>query len=130
MDVWVPDKQEAFVLGHVVSRTEKQVVVTVDGMEKTVKSKDAMEVNPSSQDGVADNTELMYLNDAALLHNLKVRYMDDQIYTYTGNILTALNPFQRLPIYGEEEIFKYSHDQGHVVTIRALVRLRFTYVLR
>ena len=30
------------------------------------------------------------------------RYMNNEIYTYTGKILVALNPFGPLPIYGCE----------------------------
>lgn len=56
---------------------------------------------------VGDNTNLMYLHDAALLHNVRERYNRDQIYTYTAFILIAVNPYQRLPIYTDENIKKW-----------------------
>ncbi|XP_050236571.1 myosin-9 isoform X2 [Mercurialis annua] len=43
-------------------------------------------------------TKLHYLHDPAVLHNLATRFEINEIYTYTGNILIAVNPFQRLPI--------------------------------
>jgi hypothetical protein len=49
----------------------------------------------------------MFLNEGTLLHNLRRRYMQDKIYTYTANILLALNPYHTLPIYTDEIIKKY-----------------------
>ena len=49
----------------------------------------------------------MHLHEPGLLHNLACRYKADKIYTYTGNILIAVNPFQRLPLYGEDILFDY-----------------------
>jgi hypothetical protein len=79
----------------------------------TVKQEQAFPMNPPHMDGVKDNTELMYLQDASLLHNirvrsgvkrltLKVRYSRDEIYTFTAFILIAVNPYKQLPIYGPE----------------------------
>ncbi|AQK97825.1 Myosin family protein with Dil domain, partial [Zea mays] len=42
-------------------------------------------------------TRLSYLHEPGVLDNLAVRYAKNIIYTYTGNILIAINPFQRLP---------------------------------
>ncbi|KAA3486140.1 myosin-17 [Gossypium australe] len=42
-------------------------------------------------------TKLSYLHEPGVLHNLAMRYELNEIYTYTGNILIAINPFQRLP---------------------------------
>ncbi|KHN03858.1 Myosin-H heavy chain [Glycine soja] len=47
-------------------------------------------------DGVDDMTKLAYLHEPGVLHNLETRYMMNEIYTYTGNILIAINPFQNL----------------------------------
>ena len=41
----------------------------------------------------------------AVLHNLAVRFLDNQaIYTYCGIVLVAINPYQEMPIYGNESI--------------------------
>ncbi|KAH9602781.1 hypothetical protein KSS87_023068 [Heliosperma pusillum] len=47
--------------------------------------------------GVDDMTKLSYLHEPGVLQNLATRYSLNEIYTYTGNILIAVNPFQRLP---------------------------------
>ncbi|XP_051141893.1 myosin-9-like [Andrographis paniculata] len=42
-------------------------------------------------------TKLSYLHEPGVLHNLAIRYQLNEIYTYTGSILIAINPFQKLP---------------------------------
>ncbi|XP_076890780.1 myosin-11-like [Bidens hawaiensis] len=42
-------------------------------------------------------TKLSYLHEPGVLQNLRTRYELNEIYTYTGNILIAINPFQKLP---------------------------------
>ncbi|XAR58625.1 Myosin ATPase [Bertholletia excelsa] len=42
-------------------------------------------------------TKLSYLHEPGVLQNLSTRYQTNEIYTYTGSILIAVNPFQRLP---------------------------------
>ncbi len=55
-----------------------------------------------------DMTTLSYLNEPGVLHNLRVRYTHDAIYTYTGSILIAINPFASLPhLYGQHMMEQY-----------------------
>ncbi|XP_056860126.1 myosin-15-like [Raphanus sativus] len=42
-------------------------------------------------------TKLTYLHEPGVLYNLKRRYVLNDIYTYTGSILIAVNPFKKLP---------------------------------
>jgi myosin heavy subunit len=39
-------------------------------------------------------TELDELNHATVLRNLYTRYLKDEIYTYVGETLLAVNPFK------------------------------------
>lgn len=53
-------------------------------------------------------TTLSYLNEPGVLWNLKARYQLDGIYTYTGSILIAVNPFASLPLlYGQHMMQQY-----------------------
>lgn len=55
-----------------------------------------------------DMTTLSYLNEPGVLWNLKVRYQQDDIYTYTGSILIAVNPFTPMPhLYGTHMMEQY-----------------------
>ncbi|GIY96536.1 unconventional myosin-XV, partial [Caerostris extrusa] len=57
--------------------------------------------------GFEDMIELIDLNEASLLWNLKIRYDKEMIYTYTGSILVAVNPYKMFDIYGLEMVKKY-----------------------
>ncbi|XP_026221899.1 unconventional myosin-Vc isoform X1 [Anabas testudineus] len=65
--------------------------------------------NPDILVGENDLTALSYLHEPAVLHNLKVRFVESKIiYTYCGIILVAVNPYKQLPIYGDAIIHAYS----------------------
>ena len=94
----------------VVKESKDGTVVCFDAEYKIYKVPDTevYPMNPSHMDGVADNTELMYLHDPAFLKNLEQRYAKKKIYTYTACILIAVNPYEQLPIYGLPQIKEYA----------------------
>eukprot|EP01090_Pellita_catalonica_P012524 TRINITY_DN2743_c0_g1_i1.p1 TRINITY_DN2743_c0_g1~~TRINITY_DN2743_c0_g1_i1.p1 ORF type:complete len:1470 (-),score=356.83 TRINITY_DN2743_c0_g1_i1:46-4158(-) len=51
--------------------------------------------------------QLGFLNEAAVLFNMKKRYYVDLFHTYSGLFLVVVNPYKRLPIYTEEMINIY-----------------------
>eukprot|EP00601_Ochromonadales_sp_CCMP2298_P027339 CAMPEP_0173295616 /NCGR_PEP_ID=MMETSP1143-20121109/14521_1 /TAXON_ID=483371 /ORGANISM="non described non described, Strain CCMP2298" /LENGTH=1642 /DNA_ID=CAMNT_0014235411 /DNA_START=95 /DNA_END=5024 /DNA_ORIENTATION=+ len=52
--------------------------------------------NEESDVNIENLIELQYLNEPELLNSLKLRYFRRMVYTYTGNILIAINPLQAL----------------------------------
>ncbi|XP_076613933.1 unconventional myosin-Vb isoform X2 [Chaetodon auriga] len=65
--------------------------------------------NPDILVGENDLTALSYLHEPAVLHNLRIRFLEsNHIYTYCGIVLVAINPYEQLQIYGEEVITAYS----------------------
>lgn len=76
------------------------------GRQLDLKEELVLPANAEVQDGKADMTELRNLNEATLLHNMRVRYAKDDagVYTSTGHILIAINPFRDLSIYGEKKV--------------------------
>ncbi|GKV11989.1 hypothetical protein SLEP1_g23195 [Rubroshorea leprosula] len=97
--VWIEDPQLAWIDGEVCKISGEEVhVQTTNG--KTVVaniSKVFPKDTEASPGGVDDMTKLSYLHEPGVLNNLAARYELNEIYTYTGNILIAINPFQRLP---------------------------------
>nr|2XO8_A Chain A, MYOSIN-2 HEAVY CHAIN [Dictyostelium discoideum] len=104
-----PKERDSYECGEIVSETSDSFTFkTVDGQDRQVKKDDANQRNPIKFDGVEDMSELSYLNEPAVFHNLRVRYNQDLIYTYSGLFLVAVNPFKIIPIYTQEmvDIFK------------------------
>uniref|UniRef100_A0A673WJB8 Unconventional myosin-Va-like n=1 Tax=Salmo trutta TaxID=8032 RepID=A0A673WJB8_SALTR len=65
--------------------------------------------NPDILVGENDLTALSYLHEPAVLHNLKVRFVESKIiYTYCGIVLVAINPYESIPIYDHDIIHAYS----------------------
>merc|ERR1719409_1316599 len=44
-----------------------------------------------------------------ILHALRQRFLNDEIYTSVGSILVSVNPFKPLPLYTPSVVHKYSH---------------------
>nr|GMC58944.1 myosin-17-like [Ipomoea batatas] len=97
--VWVEDPQLAWINGEIVKIDGQNVHVNTTNGKKVVAkiSKVFPEDTEAPPGGVDDMTKLSYLHEPGVLQNLAARYELNEIYTYTGNILIAVNPFQRLP---------------------------------
>ena len=56
------------------------------------------QISAEEGEGVDDLIVLTHLHEPAILYTLQQRYNKDVIYTYTGPILLAINPFWRVPL--------------------------------
>ncbi|XP_077082574.1 unconventional myosin-Va [Siphateles boraxobius] len=115
--VWVPDPEAVWVSVQLLqdyhSGDQHILIQLSDGreMEYPVLPPAGLPPlgNPEILEGENDLTALTFLHEPAVLHNLRVRFLDyNSIYTYCGIVLVALNPYEQLPIYGEEVIDAYS----------------------
>jgi myosin V len=59
---------------------------------------------------VDDLIVLTHLHEPSILYTLEERYNEDIIYTYTGPILLAINPFWRVPLYSNKILEQYRRD--------------------
>nr|GEY11977.1 IQ motif, EF-hand binding site [Tanacetum cinerariifolium] len=108
--VWVEDPDVAWIDGDVLEINDQDIKVKLSNeKEIVIKISNAHPKDPEfPQCGVDDMTKLAYLHEPGVLQNLKCRYDRDDIYTYTGNILIAVNPFKRLPhLYENDVMAKY-----------------------
>lgn len=122
---WFKDEEEGFITGTLSNRLvegdkveltfiiegqlePKIISTTLKQLEKTKFSILPPLRNPPVLEGIDDLTLLSHLHEPAVLHNVKIRYNQQQIYTYSGIVLIALNPFQSLPIYTPDIMRAYS----------------------
>ncbi|XP_009293600.1 unconventional myosin-Vb isoform X3 [Danio rerio] len=116
--VWIPDPDEVWRSAEIIKDYKEGDTVLhlkledESTLEYPIGSKDnplPFLRNPDILVGENDLTALSYLHEPAVLHNLKVRFLEsNHIYTYCGIVLVAINPYEQLHIYGEEVINAYS----------------------
>lgn len=120
--VWCSDNDgdNAWLLAEVVKRTEAELTlfevdnvgnkftraIAVDDKDTGARKYQGVELanaKLSEQDKEAgrddDLITLPHLHEPALLHACAERFFSGKIYTWTGPVLIAVNPFQRLPLY-------------------------------
>ncbi|XWS36516.1 hypothetical protein CRYUN_Cryun20dG0091400 [Craigia yunnanensis] len=108
--VWVEDSDIAWIDGEVVEVNGEDIkVLCTSGKTVLVKTSNVYPKDAEAPPcGVDDMTKLAYLHEPGVLQNLKSRYDMNEIYTYTGNILIAVNPFRKLPhLYDSHMMAQY-----------------------
>jgi myosin V len=79
-----------------------------DGEVKAVAVSTAIPKNPVCEEGADDLAALTHLDEPNVLHNLKLRFSASQIYTWTGRILMAINPWRKIDgLYSAERLNHY-----------------------
>ncbi|PRP78597.1 class VII unconventional myosin [Planoprotostelium fungivorum] len=104
--------QDAWVYGEISGVGAKSLIVmSVDNGEEIEHSVKEGQIHPlttgNTLELLDDMLKLPELHESTLLHNIRGRYAQNQVYTYVGPIVIAVNPFKRLPLYGEDIIHQY-----------------------
>ncbi|XP_023242881.1 unconventional myosin-Va-like [Centruroides sculpturatus] len=112
--VWIPDPVVVWKAAEVTEDFSENIlsieyedgqkeILQIEGNDKLPPLR-----NPEILIGENDLTSLSYLHEPAVLYNLQVRFCNQNaIYTYCGIVLVAINPYEELPIYGNDTIFAY-----------------------
>ncbi|RLN91034.1 hypothetical protein BBJ28_00005231, partial [Nothophytophthora sp. Chile5] len=129
---YIPDKEDVWLLSEIVDYNERRKEVTItafldsgESEQRVVDLKDpdiiravagptATEVESlpvailhDNPEGVEDMRLLRYLNEPSILFNLKQRFAASKPYTYTNDIVIAVNPYKWIDnLYGD-----HLHDQ-------------------
>lgn len=120
--VWCSDNDgdNAWLFAEVVKRTEAELTLfevdnpgnkftrasAVDDKDTGARKYQGVELanaklsEQDKEEGKDDDLiTLPHLHEPALLHACAERFFSGKIYTWTGPVLIAVNPFQRLPLY-------------------------------
>ncbi|KAG5521654.1 hypothetical protein RHGRI_034024 [Rhododendron griersonianum] len=121
LQYWIQLPNGDWELGKMMSTTGTESVISLpEGKVLKVDSGSLLPANPDILDGVDDLMQLSYLNEPSVLYNLQYRYNRDVIYTKAGPVLVAINPFKKVPLYGNSYIEAYkrkSKESPHVYAI-------------
>ncbi|NWY75917.1 MYO7B protein, partial [Erithacus rubecula] len=117
--VWLdtqPNSEFNVPIGAVVKESDSGRILLEDdeGKEHWITARNMHMVrlmHPSSVQGVEDMIRLGDLHEAGMVHNLLIRHQEHKIYTYTGSILVAVNPYQLLPLYTVDQIRLYCNKR-------------------
>ena len=63
--------------------------------------------NAPDESDVENLIKLPYLHEPAILYCLEQRYSKSDIYTFTGPILIAVNPFKKVNLYSSQTLESY-----------------------
>uniref|UniRef100_A0AAQ4PB94 Myosin VIb n=1 Tax=Gasterosteus aculeatus aculeatus TaxID=481459 RepID=A0AAQ4PB94_GASAC len=109
--VWAPHPVDGFQLGTIVDIGADTLTIEPLNQKGRTFLASMSQVFPAEEDvnkHMEDNCSLMYLNEATLLNNVRLRYNKDHIYTYVANILIAVNPYYDIhKLYGLDAIKTY-----------------------
>ncbi|KAJ8601424.1 hypothetical protein CTAYLR_005941 [Chrysophaeum taylorii] len=83
-------------------------VETDEGVMRTVEAANAIGLDEQCLSPKIDDLIMLNeLNEKSILHSLRIRFKEDQIYTKVSSILVSVNPFKLLPIYTPEMMDQY-----------------------
>ncbi|CAK9038084.1 Myosin-6 (AtMYA2) [Durusdinium trenchii] len=110
--IWVKHDEEVWIQAEIVTSTDKEIIVkTADdpngrvvlGPNEPIFLRTSDVFTSEGLSVLDDLTQLTHLHEPAVLSSLQNRFDIDKIYTFTGPILIAVNPFKSIPgIYDEE----------------------------
>ncbi|KAK4569767.1 Myosin type-2 heavy chain 1 [Recurvomyces mirabilis] len=149
---WQPDVTEGWVASEVTQKKVdgdkiRLVFALENGETKTVEtSLAALQnensstngtlpplMNPAMLEASDDLTNLSHLNEPAVLQAIKLRYAQKEIYTYSGIVLIATNPFARvdsLYVPGMVQVYAGKHRSSQAPHLFAIAEEAFAEMLR
>ena len=126
---WFPNASEGFIQGELVRRYKSgdgkiafefaladesnQIVETTEqALAEGHNAGLPLLANPPMFEAAEDLTNLSHLNEPAILQAIKLRYAQKEIYTYSGIVLVATNPFARVDsLYVPQMVQVYAGKQ-------------------
>ena len=113
--VWLSIKDTIWNKGIIKSTDDEKCIVSIlDSGEEILINRENIELRNRETDDVDNLINLPHLNEPSMLNSIKIRYHNSNIYTYTGPILIAINPFKNIDIYSEKHINDYISNKGNL----------------
>ncbi|MCJ1378783.1 Myosin type-2 heavy chain 1 [Xylographa soralifera] len=146
---WQPDPTEGWVASRVeekkIQGDKVRIVFELENGETRVletslavlhaENNDSLPplMNPTILEASDDLTNLSHLNEPAVLQAIKLRYMQKEIYTYSGIVLIATNPFAKvdsLYVPGMVQVYAGKPRASQAPHLFAIAEEAFTDMMR
>merc|ERR1719163_739775 len=117
--IWIKHEEEVWRAAEIVSCSPKEIIVKTAENDQVLLGPNEpvflRNTDEYSQEGLVvldDLTQLTHLHEPAVLHSLQMRFDIDKIYTFTGPILIAVNPFKRIKgLYDDSTLRSFISDK-------------------
>lgn len=113
-DDWLGDHLfvPASIVGHDEKHDTLSLKVPEGGVFKVPRNSVAY-ISPQEDEGVHDILKLHKFSEMSLIYTLRIRYNRDEVYTFVGPILIAINPYKWLEhLYSEETMNEYHSNKA------------------
>ena len=108
--IWIPDINESWILGKIISVKGENIVIQIKDIKKIYSSDQCLLYNNDNYNQ-ENLIKLTHLHEASILNSLYIRYQDNMIYTFTGEILIAINPFKKIDLYNKNIIKSFNNGK-------------------
>ncbi|KAI9714769.1 MAG: Myosin type-2 heavy chain 1 [Bogoriella megaspora] len=146
---WQPDLTEGWVASEVSKKLvdgdnvtlifqlangeTKEIKTTIAALQDDNNASLPPLANPAMLEASDDLTNLSHLNEPAVLQAIKLRYAQKEIYTYSGIVLIATNPFARvdsLYVPGMVQVYAGKQRSTQAPHLFAIAEEAFTDMIR
>ena len=120
--IWFFDKNQ-FIKGKLISQNNQISRIQIHNIQLDILTQDLLFHNNLTQSELLQLQNLIsltYLHQPALLNCLSIRYKNNLIYTFTGDVLVAINPYKTIPNGYDmdiKELITKNLDYPHVFQI-------------
>ncbi|XP_078347643.1 unconventional myosin-XV-like isoform X3 [Oculina patagonica] len=132
--VWFDGNVGYLLPGKLLSFVGQDVKVQheADGQVHIVRANAVLPRQELDVHGVDNMIKMDDLHVGSILYNIRKRYRQDQIYTYIGSILVAVNPYMPYDIYGPDAVQKYfaTSTKSHPPHLFAIGNAAYQTMLR
>lgn len=102
--LWIPSKEEVWELGVITSLSDDSVTMQTlaEGKTVTLKKAETHMLDETHLGNLDDLCQMNNLHEGPLLQMLRRRLLNNQIYTYSSDVLISVNPYAAIPgLYDE-----------------------------
>lgn len=113
--IWIKHEEEVWIQAEIITSNEKETIVKTDddpdarivlGPNEPIFLRTSDVFTAEGLSVLDDLTQLTHLHEPAVLSSLQNRFDIDKIYTFTGPILIALNPFKSVRGLYDEDVLR------------------------